>query len=127
MSFIGFLEAVGKDFLKGLSFAVKIAVPVETLAKLLFPQFAPAVTAGMEAASLIQNAVLVVEQKFAAAGKQNGTGAQKLADVLALTESAVVAILAQHGVKADAGYVAQLVNAVVAVLNAQAAPGPVAG
>ena len=122
MSFVGFLEAVGKDFLKGLSYAVKIAVPVEALAKLLFPQFAPAITAGVDVASLIQNAVLVVEQKFAAAGKQSGTGPQKLAEVLVLAEGAVMAILAQYGVHADAGYVASLVNAVVAVLNVQAAP-----
>jgi hypothetical protein len=122
MSFVSFLEAVGKDFLKGLAYAVKIAVPVETLAKLLFPQFAPAITAGVDAASLIQNAVLVVEQKFAAAGKQSGSGAQKLAEVLVLAEGGVTSILAQHGVKADAGYVASLVNAVVAVLNVQAAP-----
>jgi hypothetical protein len=108
--------------LKGLSYAVKIAVPVEALAKLLFPQFAPAITAGVDAASLIQNAVLVVEQKFAAAGKQSGTGAQKLAEVLVLAEGAVTAILAQYGVHADTGYVANLVNAVVAVLNVQAAP-----
>lgn len=122
MSFVGFLEAVGKDFLKGLSYAVKIAVPVEALAKLLFPQFAPAITAGVDVASLIQNAVLVVEQKFAAAGKQSGTGPQKLAEVLVLAEGAVMAILSQYGVHADVGYVESLVNAVVAVLNVQTAP-----
>ena len=122
MSFVGFLEAVGKDFLKGLSYAVKIAVPVEALAKLLFPQFAPAITAGVDVASLIQNAVLVVEQKFAAAGKQSGTGPQKLAEVLVLAEGAVMAILSQFGVHADVGYVESLVNAVVAVLNVQTAP-----
>jgi len=126
MSFLSFLEAVGKDFAKGLSYAVKIATPVEALAKLLFPQFAPAITAGVDAAALIQNAVLLVEQKFSAAGKQSGTGAQKMADVLALSEGAVTAILAQYGVHADAGYVANLVNAVVAVLNVQAAPASAA-
>ncbi len=128
MSFIGFLEAVGKDFAKGLAYAVKIAVPVEMLAKLLFPQFAPAITAGVDVATLIQNAVLIVEQKFAAAGKQEGTGPQKLAEVLVLAESAVTSILAQYGIHADSGYVASLVNAVVALLNVQTAPvGPVAG
>ncbi|SFS02940.1 hypothetical protein SAMN05421771_0726 [Granulicella pectinivorans] len=122
MSFVGFLEAAGKDFAKGLGYVVKIAVPVEALAKLLFPQFAPAVTAGVDAATLIQNAVLLVEQKWAAAGKQNGTGAQKLAEVMTLAESAVTAILTQFGVHADTAYVTSLVNAVVAVLNVAAAP-----
>ncbi len=130
MSFIGFLEAAGKDFLKGLAYVVKIAVPVEALAKLLFPQFAPTITAGVDVATLIQNAVLLVEQKFAAAGKQSGTGAQKLAEVLTLAEGAVTTILTQFGVHADTAYVTSLVNAVVAVLNVQAAPAgstPVAG
>jgi hypothetical protein len=122
MSFVGFLDAAGRDFLKGLAYVVKIAVPVEALAKLLFPQFAPAITAGVDAATLIQNAVLLVEQKFAAAGKQSGTGAQKLAEVLELSEAAVTSILAQFGMKADTAYVTNLVNAVVAVLNVQAAP-----
>jgi len=122
MSFVGFLEAAGKDFAKGLGYVVKIAVPVEALAKLLFPQFAPTITAGVDAATLIQNAVLLVEQKWAAAGKQNGTGAQKLAEVMTLAESAVTAILTQFGVHADTAYVTSLVNAVVAVLNVAAAP-----
>jgi hypothetical protein len=123
MSFVSFLEAAGKDFAKGLSFAVKFALPVETLAKLLFPQFAPAITAGVDAATLIQNAVVLVEQKFTAAGVQTGTGSQKLAEVLAVAEGAVTSILAQYGVHGDTTYVTNLVNAVVALLNVQAAPG----
>jgi hypothetical protein len=122
MSFIGFLEAIGKDFMKGLAYAVKYAVPVETLAKLLFPGLAPAITAGVDAASLIQNAVLEVEQKFAASGVQSGTGAQKLAEVLLLAENAVTSLLTAAGIKADTSYITSLVNAVVAVLNVQSPP-----
>jgi hypothetical protein len=120
--FVGFLETIGKDFAKGLAFAVKYAAPVETLAKLLFPELAPAITAGVDATTLIQNAVLVVEQKFAASGVQTGTGAQKLAEVLLLAEQAVTSLLAQAGIAADTTYVTNLVNAVVALLNIQAAP-----
>ncbi len=122
MSFIGFLEGIGKEFAKGLSFAVKLAVPVEALAKLLFPGAAPAITAGVDVATLIQNAVLLVEQKFAAGGMQSASGAQKLAEVLLLTEKAVTTLLKELGVAADSSYVTSLVNAVVAVLNVQAAP-----
>ena len=124
--FVGFLETIGKDFLKGLAFAVKYAAPVETLAKLLFPELAPAITAGVDATTLIQNAVLVVEQKFAASGVQTGTGAQKLAEVLLLSEQAVTSILTQAGIAADTTYVTSLVNAVVALLNIQAAPAATA-
>jgi hypothetical protein len=126
MSFISFLKAAGKDFAKGLGYVLKSAVPIEALAKLLFPQFTPEITVGADVAALIQGAVVLVEQKFSAAGKQDGTGAQKLAEVLVLVENAVTSILTQYGVKADAGYVTSLVNAVVAVLNVQAAPASAA-
>lgn len=60
MSFIGVLEAIGRDFAKGLKWAVQYALPVEKLVALLFPAAAPAVTAVADATSLIQNAVLLV-------------------------------------------------------------------
>ena len=126
MSFVSVLEAVGKDFAKGLKWAVQYAVPVEKLAGLLFPEAAPALTAVADATSLIQAAVLQVEQKFAAAGVQNGTGAQKLAEVLTLAETAVTTLLKSAGITADTSYITQLVNAVVAILNVQIAPAATA-
>jgi hypothetical protein len=119
MSFIGVLETIGKDFAKGLKFAVTYAVPVEKLVALLFPAAAPALAVAAEATTLIQNAVLLVEQKFAAAGVQSGTGAQKLAEVLTLAEGSVTSLLAQAGITASTSYVTSLVNAVVAILNVQ--------
>jgi len=71
---------------------------------------------------LIQGAVLLVEQKYAASGAQHGTGAQKLAEVMALAGSAVVSLLQQAGILATSGYVESLVSAVVGVLNVQAMP-----
>ena len=56
---------------------------------LLFPAAAPVAAVLADATTLIQNAVLLVEQKYAAAGMQQGTGAQKLAEVLLLTGQAV--------------------------------------
>lgn len=120
--FISVLEAIGKGFEKGLSFAVTYAVPVEKLVAILFPSAAPAVAGVAEATGLIQNAVLLVEQRYGAAGKQSGTGAQKLADALTLVQPTVISLLKQAGVNADPGYVEGLVKAVVAVLNVQTAP-----
>jgi hypothetical protein len=119
MSFTSVLETIGKGFAKGLKWAVEYAVPVEKLVGLLFPSAAPVADGLAEATSLIQTAVLLVEQKYAASGVQNGTGAQKLSEVMLLTEQSVTALLAKGGITADSGYVASVVSAVVAILNVQ--------
>ncbi len=121
-AFIGFLETVGKDFLKGLEWAVKYAIPVEKLVALLFPAAAPATTEIADATTLIQNAVILVEQKYAASGVQNGTGAQKLAEVITLTGPVVTSLLQKAGIAVDATYLQNLINAVVAILNVQTPP-----
>lgn len=121
--FVSFLESMGKAFEKGLAWAVQYAVPAEKLVALLFPAAAPAATVLADATSLIQNAVLEVEQKYAAAGVQSGTGAQKLATVMTLAGPAVTSLLAQAGISnPTTTYVQSLVNAVVAILNVQQAP-----
>ena len=126
MSFMGLLETVGKGFEKGLTWAVKYAVPVEKLVGLLFPAAAPVADGVADATSLIQTAVLLVEQKYAASGVQNGTGAQKLAEVMLLTEQSVAALLAKAGITADSTYIANLVSAVVGILNVQGTPASAA-
>ena len=73
------------------------------------------------ATSLIQTAVLLVEQKYAASGVQNGTGAQKLSEVMLLTEQSVTSLLSSAGITADASYLQNIVSAVVGILNVQAA------
>ncbi len=122
MTFTGVLEAIGKEFEKGLAWAVQYAVPVEKLVALIFPAAAPAATTLADATTLIQNAVLEVEQKYAASGVQSGTGRQKLAEVMTLAGSAVTTLLTQAGVSASTSYVQGLVSAVVAILNVQAMP-----
>lgn len=126
MSFVSVLETIGKDFEKGLKWAVEYAVPVEKLAALLFPAAAPAIGEVADATSLIQSAVLLVEQKYAAAGKQSGTGAQKLAEVLLLTEQTVTSLLTKAGIAASTSYLQSIVSAIVAILNVQQTPGSVA-
>lgn len=124
MGFISFMETVGKDIEKGLAWIVKYAIPVETLVKLLFPGVVgEGVTIAFNAATLIQNAVLEVEQKYSQINTVGQTGAQKLADVLTLTETTVTQLLTQAGVtNVDTSYVTSLINAVVALLNVQATP-----
>jgi hypothetical protein len=126
VTFLGVLEAIGKGFEKGLQWAITYAVPVEKLVGLLFPALAPATTAVADATSLIQTAVLLVEQKYAAAGVQNGTGAQKLAEVVLLAGPAVTQLLTQAGIQASTAYIQSLVSAVVAILNVQAMPATTA-
>ena len=125
MSFISLLVAVGKGFAKGLGWAVQYAVPAERLVALLFPAAAPAALELADATTLIQHAVLLVEQKYAAAGQQHGTGADKLAEVLLLCGQVVITLLGKAGIAADSGYVTRLVSAIVAILNVQNEP-PVA-
>ena len=127
MTFTGVLEAIGKGFEKGLQWAVTYGIPVEKLAGMLFPAVAPATTAVADATSLVQTAVVLVEQKYAAAGVQNGTGAQKLAEVLLLAGPVVTQLLTQAGIAVSESYLQNLVSAVVAILNVQAMPAPAAG
>jgi hypothetical protein len=126
MAFVGVLETIGKDFAKGLKWALQYAVPVERLIGLIFPAAGPVAAAAVDATTLIQSAVLLVEQKYAASGAQAGTGAQKLAEVLLLTGEAVPALLAQAGIAASSDYVSNLVSAVVAILNVQTMPAAIA-
>ena len=127
MSFVGVLQVIGKDFAKGLQWALQYAVPAEKLAALLFPSAAPQITAVEGVTSLIQNAVILVEQKYAASGVQNGTGTQKLAEVLTLAGSAVTELLTKAGIAASPDYVSSLISAVVAILNVQSPAAAVSG
>jgi len=122
MSFIGVLEAAGKGFAKGLKWALEYAVPVEKLVGLLFPAALPELTAAVDATTLLQNAVLLVEQKYAASGAQTGTGAQKLAEVVLLTQGAVTSLWQKAGVTVSSSYLESLVTAVVSILNVQQMP-----
>jgi hypothetical protein len=119
--FVGFLETAGKDFEKGLAFVVKEAPVVDPLIAVLFPSAAPVAAEATTAVNLIQNAVLEVEQKYAASGVQAGTGAQKSAEVLTLVGPAVTSLLTAAKIPASAAYIQSLVTAVVGVLNAQQA------
>lgn len=123
MSFIKFLTAVGHDFEKGLNFLMPFAAAATPIVALADPAIAPAYAA---VDSLVQNVVLQTEQKFTAMGKQTGTGASKLAEVVQIVTPGVTQILSGVGVKSDSGVVSAWVNAVVALLNAYPATEQVA-
>ena len=122
MTFTSILESIGKGFAKGLTWAVTYALPVEKLVATLFPAAAPVATGLADATTLIQNAVLLVEQKYTAANMQSGTGPQKLAEVMLLAEPIVTQLLTAAGITATSAYIQNLVNAVVAILNVQTMP-----
>jgi hypothetical protein len=122
VTFTSVLEAIGKGFAKGLQWAVTYAIPVEKLVGTLFPAAAPLTSTLADATALVQNAVLLVEQKYTAAGLQSGTGAQKLAEVITLAGPVLTQLLTEAGVNASPSYVQNLVNAVVAILNVQTMP-----
>lgn len=117
--FVSFLEAVGKDFKKGLDVLLKFAPEAETAVGIFAPQLGPAFNTTV-------NAVVMAEQKYAALGKQTGTGQQKLADVLQIAEPVIAQSLADAGKANDTASVTNYVNSVVAVLNAAPAPTPAA-
>ena len=108
-----------KSFLSQLGHAAKkvvdIFVPVEQAAAPFLNIFAPGVGTALNLATAV---VVNVEQKFAAQGNSSGTGAQKLAEALAILGPAMQQLLAQEGIKADQTNITAIINAIVAGLNA---------
>lgn len=126
-AFESIMSWIGKEEKIVYADIVKYAPPVAKIAELIFPGFAVQIAAGentvIDATTLIQNAVLMVEQKYAASGAATGTGVQKSAEVLTLAGPAVTSLLATAGVKnASTTYVQSLITAVVSILNITAAP-----
>ena len=120
--FVSVMETIGKDVLKDWADVVKYLPAVSGLAALLFPGDAAATAGVVNSLSLIQQAVAAVEQKFTAAGAPTGTGTQKLAQVVSMVGPTVTQLLGQEGLSVNQTQITGIINAVVAVLNAQAAP-----
>jgi len=116
MSFVGFLKAVGRDFKKGLNFILPWAAGAGEVAISLF---APSL--GTLFNSTV-SAVVLAEQKAAALGKQDGSGPQKMADVLQLMEPVIAAGLRDAGKDSSTAAVTKYIESVVQVLNAAPAP-----
>jgi hypothetical protein len=116
--FVSFLEAVGRDFQKGLLAILPYAAgPAEVAVAAFAPALGPMFNTTV-------SAVVLAEQKYAALKLQTGTGASKLADVVQLIGPVVSQGLADAGKANDTAAVAGYINSVVAVLNAAPAPTP---
>lgn len=116
MSVKTFLQKVGADFKKGLDFVLPYAegagsVAVQLFAPSLGPMFNQTVAA-----------VVTAEQNAAAIGKQNGTGAQKLASVVSIAGELIKQGLSDAGLANDETAVQNYISSVVQILNAAPAP-----
>lgn len=149
MSFISVLDNIGKTIIKdgkvvakdaevALTYVVKELPAAIGLASLLFPVAVAPLSGAQVATTLIQNTVILVEQKYAAlnlpSSTTGSTSNQKLQDVLnaiggavksELADPTIVKELASAGIVVDDTYVQNLISAVVGILNVNA-PKPVA-
>ncbi len=116
-TFEGFLKTAGQVAGVVLSEIVKFVVPMAQVVAVADPAAAPALTAFTTSLQLVQTAVVSAQQRWAAQG--SAANAQKLADVLETVEPPIILLFAQVGVSVDTAYVTNLVNGVVAILNAQ--------
>lgn len=117
--FVSWLEDAGKKFAHGLLAVLHIAESgqVRAAVGLFLPQL------GLPF-NITMGAIVAAEQKYAALGKQTGTGPQKLADVLQIAEPVIAQALADMGKTHDTPAVIAYINNVVGVLNAAPAPPP---
>ncbi len=120
-AFEGFLKKAGHIAGVVLTDIIKYVIPVASVVAIADPAAAPAVEAFTASVRLVQASVINVQQKWVAEG--SNANAQKLADVLEIVEQPVVTMFAQAGMRVDTAYVTNLINGVVAILNAQ--PGAV--
>ena len=115
--FEGFLKKAGHITDVVLGDLVRYAIPLASLAIAADPAAAPAASVFSAALKLVQTTVLAAQQKWNSEG--SAANSQKLADVLTIVEDPVISMFASVGVKVDSAYVTNLVNGVVAILNAQ--------
>lgn len=118
-AFISLMEKIGHDIKVAWDDVVKYLPAASDLAKLVFPAQAATLTGVVNALGLIQQAVAMVEQKFAAAGISTGTGVQKLAQVISIVGPTVTQLLAAEGLQYNEQQIENIINAVVAILNVQ--------
>ena len=115
-SFKTILADVGNGLKKFFGVATTVAQDVEPLVDIAFPGFAALYNSAV--AEAVKAEALAI-----AAGNQSGTGAQKLALVVAAITPSVTSYAAANGLSAPtAATITNYANAVVATLNALQAP-----
>ena len=115
MSFKSFLSAFGHDVKKIADVAVPVAQASVPFLNILAPGVGTAV-------GLALNTVVSVEQKFAAQSAPSGSGPQKLAEVVGIVGPAMQQLFASEGIATNAANITNVINAIVAGLNAIPAP-----
>lgn len=118
MSFISFLTQIGKDFEKGLAELdpwIKQGIAVAQAAELPVSAIDPAI--GVIFQTVVAT-VSSIEQKFAAMGKQGGTGTQKLAEAVTILQPVVSQAFAAAGKASDVATVSNYISKTVDFLNA---------
>lgn len=116
--FVSFLEAVGRDFKKGLDFLLTNPFAV-TAEQVVVTAMAPALLPTFTATKA---AVILAEQNFAAVGKQTGSGVQKSAAVIQIAGQLIKQGLGDAGKANDDAAVQKWIDFVVSGLNAAPAP-----
>jgi hypothetical protein len=120
------LAKIAEDFELGLEEVVKYLPEADEIAGMIFPPAVAPLAAATSVADLLQNAIALAEQKYAAAGVSAGTGTQKAATVLTVSESAVTTLLADPtvqselsaaGITVSSTYINGLITAIVSILN----------
>lgn len=107
---VKFLTRVGQDAEKGITIAAPYISDISALVSLSNPALGLAI-------STVGSTVVLVEQKFAAIGKQSGTGEQKAADVLAVAGPVLSDALAKSGHASGAADVQKYIDLIVTLLN----------
>lgn len=127
-AFTSFLSKIGTDAKKVFAFLASAGgqkvvataeAGVETAVAVVAPSAAPEVDAAITLANAWMEKAITVETVAAAAGTQNGTGAQKAAAVLAAVQPYIAQYEQAAGVSAlTTAQTTALNNAIVAFLNA---------
>jgi len=109
------VKIAGADIDKVFEKVAPVVQAAEPYVNLVFPGFGPLFAA-------TANEAISVEQKFAAAGQQSGTGKQKLASVLAVIEPVAAQLLKSANLPNDETTITNWINGVVGLLNGIPAP-----
>jgi len=127
MSFTSFLKTFAADLLKGISIASAVAQGVDPLIKASNPAAATKIEAAVSELSTIGNLATIAET-MAQAITTAPTGPQKLSAVLPYVSTLIQQsqLMAGKQVRDEAGFMAgvtQVINGVVAILNATTKAG----
>ena len=112
--FISFLDAVGRDFKKGIDFLLTNPFAV-TAEKVVIGSIAPEL---LPTYNVTRTAVILAEENFASIGKQSGTGVEKSAAVLQVVGGLIKQGLADVGMANDGPAVQKWIDFVVTGLKA---------